>query len=254
MASGTPDGPCKLCLAEGKLTFEHIPPEAAGNDQKVISAAFEEWFSPTKWTGKGAQQQRGAGDHTLCADCNNRVTGRWYVPEYVKWAQAALGLLQSIPPEAKMAELEINGGFPLRFIKQVVAMLFSVNSIEFAQKNRELAKFVLERDAVGLPEGHEVYLALVRGRMMRGVGLAGVLDTASGNSYGITEVAFPPFGHSMRIGEITPEPLGRITEFATVGYDDRRKVVLRVLVGEVFSPYPGDYRSKAEIEATRPPK
>ncbi len=31
-------GVCHLCCSNGKLSFEHIPPEAAFNDQRVLES------------------------------------------------------------------------------------------------------------------------------------------------------------------------------------------------------------------------
>jgi hypothetical protein len=243
-----PEGTCRLCLVDGKLTYEHVPPDGAGNNQKTITSRFEEWFSPTKWTGKGPQEQRGAGAHTLCGDCNSRVTGAWYVPEYIRWARAGLSLIQDIPAGCKVATIEMDGTYPLRFVKQVIAMFFSVNSLEFSRKNRDLATFVLDRDRSGLPSGYDVHLALVRGRRARSIGVAGIIS--NGQNYLVTEVAFPPFGLWMTIG--TPSnDMGRITTFGSCEYDEQRSVKLDVLVGEVFSPYPCDYRSEADIRAAR---
>jgi len=58
-------GTCRLCLVEGKMSFEHVPPQSAGNNRKIVLSPFEEWFSPDKWSGRGPQNQRGAGGHTL---------------------------------------------------------------------------------------------------------------------------------------------------------------------------------------------
>jgi hypothetical protein len=58
-------GDCHICGVHGPLSYEHVPPEAAFNDRMAVKANMGEWFSEGKWTGKGQQQQRGAGEYTL---------------------------------------------------------------------------------------------------------------------------------------------------------------------------------------------
>jgi hypothetical protein len=83
-------GICRLCGNYGKLSFEHVPPESAFNDQRILVSSFEQMLTrehPDEF--KGRQQQRGAGDYTLCGKCNND-TGHWYVPAFTSWAQQAM--------------------------------------------------------------------------------------------------------------------------------------------------------------------
>jgi hypothetical protein len=74
-------GVCHLCGVNGKLSFEHVPPEAAFNDQRVLESdihrliggdLIKELEKPT-----GKYNQRGAGKYTLCDRCNTS-TGGWY--------------------------------------------------------------------------------------------------------------------------------------------------------------------------------
>lgn len=84
------DGVCKLCGKHKKLTFEHLPPEAAFNATSVREYSGDviidlmtgadgrmPWdFEGLKWK----QNQRGAGGYLLCDECNNN-TGSWYMNE-----------------------------------------------------------------------------------------------------------------------------------------------------------------------------
>ena len=37
-------GTCQLCLSEGPLSFEHVPPQAALNDQRMETGTITHWL------------------------------------------------------------------------------------------------------------------------------------------------------------------------------------------------------------------
>ena len=82
-------GECHLCGKEGKLTFEHVPPKKANNNERARLLTGREIFNIDKnKKGKSLRyinQQQGAGWYSLCAECNNN-TGDWYASEYIKFA------------------------------------------------------------------------------------------------------------------------------------------------------------------------
>ena len=71
-------GTCRLCSSWGQLSFEHVPPQSAFNDEPVLAIVDGDMFSigPDEEVS-GRIQQRGAGGHTLCIKCNPKL-GRWY--------------------------------------------------------------------------------------------------------------------------------------------------------------------------------
>jgi len=56
--------------------------------------------------------------------------------------------------------IEFPARYPARFLKQVVTMFASINRPEFMDFHPELRRFVLDREAVGLPPRYQIYLAL----------------------------------------------------------------------------------------------
>ena len=71
-------GQCHICGKYGKLSFEHIPPQAALNNGQVKAYSGEEilkTFHGEKATYQN--MQRGMGRFSLCEKCNN-TTGQWY--------------------------------------------------------------------------------------------------------------------------------------------------------------------------------
>jgi hypothetical protein len=86
-----PDGYCHLCGRYGKLSFEHVPPEAAFNGRPVRVRTGMQVVTVDPDDERGKTNQRGAGAHTLCEPCNT-TTGSWYGSAYVDWAFQSLHL------------------------------------------------------------------------------------------------------------------------------------------------------------------
>jgi hypothetical protein len=60
-------------------------------------------------------------------------------------------------------------------------------------------------------------------------------------------VAYPPFGLMLTIDTPLGEDFGRISHFGQFDYNERAEVRVVALVGEVHTPYPGDYRTLEEV-------
>ena len=73
-------GICHICGKEGELTFEHIPPRNALNNQATKMYSGDNLIKRMQGEkAKYENQQAGAGRYSLCASCNNN-TGQWYAP------------------------------------------------------------------------------------------------------------------------------------------------------------------------------
>lgn len=117
--------------------------------------------------------------HTLCAKCNND-TGAWYGPAYVDWAQQGMRLLMASRGHPTLAHpYRIH---PLRVIKQVVTMFFSVNSDLFHTKNEDLVRFVLNRYEVGIPSKYRFFAYYHVTPNMRHMGLGAVMKVDTGRA------------------------------------------------------------------------
>ena len=79
--------------------------------------------------------------------------------------------------------------------------------------------------------------------------MAGNVDLYTGATRIVSEVAFPPFSIVMAFDSPPPEaPLGRINGLRLVDPDDVVDVRLRLVIGEGHTPFPGDYRTRDEVE------
>ena len=238
----------------GPLSWEHVPPEAAYNTQSVVRAAQEQMLKPERWDGtRGHLEQRGSGGFTLCERCNNN-TGAWYAKEYVRWARQGLERLARIPRDEENAFFIPFRGRPLRFLKQVVTMMFSANGPEFAALHPELVKFVLDWRATGLPPEYKFDLVLVRGGFARQAGGFGKLDFSTGALEVASEIAHFLFAIRMILGATSGTRRGALEWFAHFRPDDEREVWLYTIAGHIVTKFPGDYRSRERVdrEAAQP--
>jgi hypothetical protein len=150
-------GPCCICGAEKKLSFEHVPPRSAFNDHPVFVANIKDMIN--NWDGelksiKGNAHQLGADGYTLCEKCNS-TTGAWYGKAYAAWAYQGFCVLMLARGEpTPYYQFRI---FPLRVIKQIICMFFSSNGPDFRAVHPDLVKFVLDREARHLKPAIRIY-------------------------------------------------------------------------------------------------
>ena len=257
-------GKCRICGKEDKLSFEHVPPQKAYNQETVIEYTLESWVKKQK--AKGKKQQGGSGAYTLCEKCNSD-TGSWYGSEYIRWANFGFDVFDILDKNPNILSnkntitLTLMGVYPLRFLKQVITCLFSVIGISpkssFADNNPDLVRFVLDRYQTDLPETYRFFLRLYRKpSKLRRVPIAGKLsvtydkdkhgnfipDTIRSQSASIfSEMAHPPFALIMTHGTSFPDATD-ISYFKNFSYDECIDVVLSLSIGEGLTPYPGRYQ------------
>ena len=142
--------------------FEHVPPRAAYNDQRVFEADIHRLVQG-KWDGgsrplHGQWVDGGAGKETICGRCNE-LTGHWYGSAYVNWARQALRLVTvsrrrsvaRIPvPNLFPAITEADCGYVLQRVRAGLQSGFS-----------ELVRFVLNKYDQHMPCGLRVFSYLL---------------------------------------------------------------------------------------------
>lgn len=243
-------GVCHICGTNGPLTFEHVPPQSAFNESPLLMAKGEQLFSGRGYDKLRLEKQRkGAGAYTLCARCNNN-TGSWYGADYVSWAKQSTELLDRAKGAPTLLyPLSI---FPLRVVKQIVTMFFSVNSPEFRTRVPYLEGFVLDKYRRHLPTEVRILVGYALRGATRNSGVSGLLamDEGTQQAFAISEIAFFPFVFVMALESPSPDPrLTDISAFAQCGYNERRIVDLRLSVLPVNTPYPSDYRTTEHVSA-----
>src|SRR5262249_28167849 len=136
--------------------------------------------------------------------------------------------------------VEVRGAYPLRFLKEAVAMILSVNNPEFTERNFALAEFVLNREKKYLPTPYAMYLTLVTGEHARMAQLHASIDVAGGYELA-TGGAPPPFGLVLTVGSPRRPRVGSISHFGSYGYDETAYTDLWLVSGSSDGTLPGTY-------------
>ncbi len=249
-------GNCRICGNQSKLTKEHIPPKGAYNKgdfyissvysllEKRDTTDFEDLiqFDITKATKK----QGGIGFYTLCKNCNND-TGSWYGNDYIKWIQQTIDFLRATYSEPLHTNLVTI--YPLRVLKQIVAMFFSLNHISFRTKFPSLCNFILHKENTVLDSKIRVFAYYPQKGGVRYIADNFIGDFATGKIFEVSEITFPPIGFVMCMnGEKPDKNLIEITWFSSYKYDETINYEQKFnLLPTFLQQVPCDYRSESEI-------
>ena len=258
---------CRICRIRTKMSFEHVPPEAAFNDSPAVYKEVFELINqdPDRYfERKGPISQRGIGAYTLCEKCNNE-TGSWYGDAFAEWAHQ--GLENLIYGQGNPLLYYTYRIYPLRVIKQVVCMFFSINDVQFAKNHPDLVKFVLNKHERCLnPELH-IYAFFNSSEHSRYAGNVGKLkmnpdemnrdtfedmtryaDTALANSRLLSEIACRPIGYLMSFDPAPPDTrLVDISFFARYTYSEFRSLHLQLPALPTETYFPADFRSLEQV-------
>jgi hypothetical protein len=238
-------GKCCLCGEFRELSFEHFPPRSAYNKGRFYEAIdFMDWVKD-KGTWEKKKKIRGAlGAYTLCKGCNN-MAGR-YAKEYKEWVKIAVEILEgNNGPKWSGIFPDV---YPLRFLKEVVAMFCSLNGPNFAEKNQAIRAFVLSKSSQDIPLELTIFMYLNTSRLITRTGITGLIEFGKPSKiYIVSEYNFPPFGFAIYIGNAKYKQITDITWFAEYTYDEKESIYLELPILERNTPYPADYRSESEI-------
>lgn len=144
-------GMCRVCRTPNvKLTFEHVPPRSSFNDVPAETFGLMDYLKRGDEGLMGGRiSQRGAGEWSLCKECNEK-TGTWYVRELGRATRAAARVLDELPlgeldanPAQEVVRVKFTGAGrrprPLRFVKQMITMLLAMSPAELSLAIRNLA-------------------------------------------------------------------------------------------------------------------
>ena len=114
-------GHCHLCGEFKDLTFEHIPPKSANNDQPILIKKFEHLFDKKSFVyGKSIRSNKGSGLYCFCKSCNNN-TGTWYSRDFSDFVSQANKYFNNAEIVNRINFIEFNFK-PLNVLKQVITV------------------------------------------------------------------------------------------------------------------------------------
>jgi len=251
-----------LCGQVGELSFEHGPPRAAFNNSLAIRCRGDEWLRDKRampWDVRGRhyqQQQSGTGERSLCPKCNND-TGAWYAKDYAHFAECVVQSLGTADSDyiagGRMLRVSFRDIYPLRIVKEIVAMFATVNGPAFHVAEPDLCALVLGRGRRGIdPERYRLGVYVLSGTIRRWTGMSSLLYAGSNGSNDVrvvSELSAVPCGFVLECRPHGPEPrFLDITGFANqFTYDDTASFDAPVPVFENNTMLPLNYRTKGEI-------
>ena len=248
---GDEEGECRLCGWYGRLSFEHVPPQSAFNDRKIVLRRGEDVINSDLEKVRGYISHRGSGGYTLCKPCNTK-TGAWYGRAFAHFAWTAMTVLLRGGKDPSL--YYAYDMFPAGVLKQVVSMFFSSNAPGMHRGHAELAKFVLDKEATGLPPRYRIYGDFNPTSRGRRTGFMAVSSLRSGDVRLLSEVSLAPLGFVLCLSSRPPDDrLEDLTFMASYRCDDWKLISLRLPVLPVHTHFPGDYRDRATVmrEAAR---
>jgi hypothetical protein len=246
---------CRLCGRKKAISFEHTPPQAAGNTKPLQFRTLDDVIRGRQSSTKFP---RGLGTPTVCADCNTRM-GDYYVSAYVDWIDQA---------RTSMSSPQTGDGYfyftirPLNVLKQVVVMALAMVAAPQANaaavtaelaKHSELRDFVLDPTSKSIPFGYGIYVHLTDSKTPRFERLVATVNTTTQESYQtLAEIVLPPLGHTI-VGQRFPlkamqvKGLCPMNWFSLFDYDETATVPLRLPILPITTYLPNDYRSEEEV-------
>jgi len=225
------EGTCALCGRNGKLTFEHVPPEAAYNDNPIyIQAADHLVNEESPVYGKRMRSNKGFGSFTLCAPCNNN-TGAWYGKAYVDFAKQGMSILNNdIHIGSVLGSYLIK---PLSVVKQILTMFMSADKSGHLRSHKGLVDYILDKDSISFPTNFKVFIYSNDSPVKRMLGCSTIFDPRIGIQHW-SEINFKPFGYLLAEDSGPAHPhMVDISNWGSVPYDTKCMVLLSTVLLEV---------------------
>lgn len=242
-------GRCKICGNVGELTFEHLPPRGAFNQDSVILHSLNYIADQSYQSARKKPERRhnkGLGEHSLCGSCNS-FTGGEYGDTYISFAGQAMGLVD-VGTNLRSIYIPFHVQ-PLNVLKQVVSMGMTGSS-SGAMRHPDLARFLLDPRSRQFPTDYECYVYLVKlDSAARYCTEKAMFNTETGAmDHILVEFALPPLGcgviqrNTERPSGVRAENLCSINHFARFDRNVWTTVYLEVPIHHIWSPTSLDYR------------
>lgn len=250
-------GVCHICGQEKLLTFEHLPPKKANNNNRAKAIVGDELTKhiagnnkPWDFTGhRYKNMQKGMGVKSICKECNNN-TGANYADEYIKFANVIGYVINHKIKEENVEKftVQLKDIYTLRIVKQIYAMYASTLPELYIKNRPDLQKFILDKDFNDVDfSKYRLSIFAIKEGFNSWSGImslytdAGVQTVATMNLY--------PLGFVLEF-----DPVGECknTDITYIGknlkYDTKQDLELTLYLRNTNSLYPFDYRTKSKIE------
>ncbi|MCU1286390.1 MAG: hypothetical protein JWO13_2740 [Acidobacteriales bacterium] len=238
-----PEGHCWLCNKYGKLSKEHIPPEAAFNDCPLFLMEIDRRCEELTWN-QGEQFQHGVYFRSLCERCNNQ-SGRLYGGAYVDLARRVAERIGNVREFHSISLLGLRR--PLPILKQVMLQFVTANGPGFASANDWIGPFIKSRTNTAIPKDIAIYMFASNMRSSRKSGVSAHIDLTTGKQNIVAEFTFWPLGTVISWGDLSDNRLTPIHHWAQYPFEYAGTVDLHLSVNPIASGYPIDFRNRSQM-------
>lgn len=231
---------CALCGLETKLTFEHIPPKCAFNNDSIYIQTHEQMVkTESPLYGKKSLSHRGFGKFCLCASCNN-ATGNWYAKDFCDFIIQGQKILNESDPNGLITgEYNIK---PLNVLKQILLMFVCADSAGILRKHKGVVKYLMNKKSIDFPEKISVYIYSNACSYKRMMGYSFGIDTRNGEKFQWSEINYEPFGYVLTYDSNPPNPfMVNISGFNETAYDVKYNILLKTVYLKVSNEVLGHY-------------
>lgn len=240
------EGTCYICGQLGKLSREHMPPRKAFNDCKVILKKIDSERTKAEVKWRLEQRQGGNFGFVLCEDCNNK-TGSWYGSEYVKHIKVC-AQYANIRNAEGLVSIQIHDLYPIRVVKEVLAMMCASCGPTLSHENPTLRNLVLNKNSKGFPDYLKIFTYIMSNEGGRSSGVAGILNLNDGISRIVAEFSWWPVGWILTFDDNTNIAATDITHWCHFGYDEKiESIEIKLHCHWAATPYPLDFRNPEQV-------
>lgn len=152
---GASKGDCNICGEYGKLTEDHTPPQGSVKITQMELRHLVEHLAVDPPKEKGRLSQNGVKYRTLCSDCNNRLLGQHYDPDFNSFVNQVSRMVNSCINLPKVVYIKAK---PQKIVKAVIGHLMAqrVNGFKKGEKTEALKDWFADVDST-MPDYFRIY-------------------------------------------------------------------------------------------------
>lgn len=261
-------GRCRICGQTRDLTREHVPPRSAYNREPGRAHTILEWLRRTAAGALpgGILRQGGTWGYTLCKPCND-LTGHRYADEYRELAMTVVRMFKranvgeiEAALEQPIAQFRLHGDAghagprPGAFVREILALMCTLSAdFDLAGRYPAIRRLILDPSVEALPAGMSLGMTVYLGGHPRYIGPTLTVHPTEGVWRYVMELAHPPLATLLVLATNGPAPHAcDLSAFTQIAPDVRAPIEGRIAVGIGHTPLPGDYRTRAMVEAQAP--
>jgi hypothetical protein len=150
--------------------------------------------------------------------------------------------------ELQLGSKETGGVRPGAFVRQVLSMMCSLSGTwNLAERHPEVRRIITDQSTERLGERLALGMCLYFGPRIRIMGPQMKVEPSTGSWRWLMEMAYPPFAFVLVLDSSLENPgMGLLmTDWVLFEPSEEKQFVGTFDVGFGWTPYPGDYRSRA---------